>query len=404
MYAIDQNSLVDLVFQLEWRSTDARHVEVLHAANVNIWRDWLPRRFVSDLMGNFTGDRIQLALSSGEGVPETTSSDRASLPIEKFDGATPIERRLYPRGGRFYPKGILKDMAGIFRENHTPFRCLKVGENSVDLDLGHPLAGKPLTLSATVGAVQDKKVEKGGTSVDWIGLLADGPGMQARFNATPTQFFLGDPFVRDDDAPDTVFYEKPRFVQHIDKAAIDMIRILYGASIKEGMKVLDLMSSWTSHLPENVRLPQVTVLGMNESELKRNPRATDSCVQDLNATPVLPFPSETYDAAVCTVSVEYLVHPVAVFQEVARVLKPGGIFLVSFSDRWFPPKAVRIWKELHDFERMGLVSEYFWLSGAFTDLTTYSVRGLPRPVDDKYYPQRLNSDPVYLVKGKKRAI
>jgi SAM-dependent methyltransferase len=101
----------------------------------------------------------------------------------------------------------------------------------------------------------------------------------------------------------------------------------------------------------------------------------------------------------CTVSVEYLTHPLAVFSEVARVLRPGGRFVVTVSNRWFPPKAIRVWKELHEFERMGLVMEYFLLSGAFRRLQTQSMRGLPRPADDKYAHQLMHSDPVYAVWG-----
>ena len=100
---------------------------------------------------------------------------------------------------------------------------------------------------------------------------------------------------------------------------------------------------------------------------------------------------------------EYLIQPVAVFTDVARVLKPGGKFVVTFSNRWFPPKVVHIWENIHEFERIGLVMEYFLLSGAFEDLGTYSMRGLPRPRDDKYAGDYVHSDPVFAVWGTKRA-
>ena len=102
---------------------------------------------------------------------------------------------------------------------------------------------------------------------------------------------------------------------------------------------------------------------------------------------------------ICSLSVEYLMHPFEVFTEINRVLKPGGIFMVTFSNRWFPPKAISIWPELHEFERMGLVLEFFLKSGQYKNLHTYSMRGLPRPQDDKYYSQILFSDPVYAVWG-----
>jgi SAM-dependent methyltransferase len=168
------------------------------------------------------------------------------------------------------------------------------------------------------------------------------------------------------------------------------------------MTVLDLMSSWTSHLPEKVKPVAVHGLGMNKTELKQNPALTDIRTHDLNSDPLLPYESERFDIVVCTVSVEYLTQPIAVFSEVARVLKPGGPFLVTFSNRWFPPKAVGIWEKIHEFERMGLVMEYFLQRGLFANLGTYSMRGLPRPKNDKYAGDMLFSDPVYAVWGYKR--
>ncbi|MEJ2099836.1 MAG: methyltransferase domain-containing protein, partial [Desulfobacterales bacterium] len=130
---------------------------------------------------------------------------------------------------------------------------------------------------------------------------------------------------------------------------------------------------------------------------------SDFVVYDLNADTTLPFESNTFDAVVNTASVEYLTDPLAVFREVSRILKPEGHFIITFSNRWFPTKAIRIWQELHEFERMGLVLEYFLRAGGFTDLQTHSIRGLPRPHADKYFPDLLFSDPVYAVWGRRQA-
>jgi SAM-dependent methyltransferase len=99
--------------------------------------------------------------------------------------------------------------------------------------------------------------------------------------------------------------------------------------------------------------------------------------------------------------VEYLTRPVEVFREVARVLRPGGIFVNTFSDRWFPPKAISLWGELTEFERMGLVGEYFMQTGAYENLNTYSARGWSRPEDDRYYSENPVSDPLYAVWAEK---
>ena len=168
------------------------------------------------------------------------------------------------------------------------------------------------------------------------------------------------------------------------------------------MQVLDLMSSWQSHVPTHLHLERLAGLGLNEDELKGNAQLNDFRVHDLNADTTLPFDSNTFDAVLNTASVEYLTDPLAVFREVARILRPEGYFIITFSNRLFPTKAIKVWLELHEFERMGLVLEYFLRAGGFKDLQTDSIRGLPRPKDDKYFPSRLFSDPVYAVWGKKQ--
>ena len=223
--------------------------------------------------------------------------------------------------------------------------------------------------------------------------------MQARVNGRPTQFFDDFPFRRADERPDNLFYEQPRLVQHIDDTAIDVISKLYGRLVQPGSNVLDLMSSWISHLPDELPLKSLTGLGMNQKELETNRRLTDYVIHDLNAEPQMPFDDQGFDAVICTVSVEYLIHPFEVFEEITRILKPGGIFIAAFSNRWFPPKAINIWSELHEFERMGLVLEFFLKSGKYNNLQTYSMRGLPRPADDRYSSQIPFSDPVYAVWG-----
>lgn len=167
------------------------------------------------------------------------------------------------------------------------------------------------------------------------------------------------------------------------------------------MKVRDLMSSWDSHIPVNVRPAQVTGVGMNEMELSKNSGLSDYVVHDLNANPTIPMPTANYDVVLCTVSVEYLIHPKAIFDEAARVLRPGGVFVVTYSNRWFPPKAIRLWTELHEFERTGLVLEYFRSTGLFCEYQTYSIRGLMRPRHDNYFGSLPFSDPVYAVWGQR---
>ena len=191
-------------------------------------------------------------------------------------------------------------------------------------------------------------------------------------------------------------------VQHIDDTAMDVVQQIHARFVHGGMTVLDLMSSWQTHLPENTDLRKLTGLGLNEVELQRNKMLGAYRIHDLNADPALPFGDRIFDAVLCSLSVEYLIHPLVVFSEVARVLKPGGTFVVTFSNRWFEPKTIRLWTELHEFERMGLVLEYFRSTPWFDALHTYSVRGLVRPPNDKYYGRLPYADPVYAVWGKRK--
>jgi SAM-dependent methyltransferase len=191
-------------------------------------------------------------------------------------------------------------------------------------------------------------------------------------------------------------------VHHIDETAREMVRNTYGRFLADGMHVLDLMSSWQSHIPARLHLSRLVGLGLNRNELEKNSQLSEFLIQDLNADASLPFDSNTFDAVINTASVEYLIDPLSVFREVFRILRPGGCFIVTFSNRWFPTKAIKIWRELHEFERMGLVLEYFLRTGGYKDLQTYSIRGLPRPHEDKYFPELKFSDPVYAVWGRKQ--
>ena len=401
MNTITSKSIVDLIVQLRWRSNFAYHTDCYQASRVNIWRDILPNSLLDSLQKKHSGENIELRVQAGDMMPSFDKHKLMSIKRHQFEPRTLDIEMSEPSKGRFYPKGLLMGIAGIFKANLEPFRCVALNNGRITVDLNHPLAGKDFVLSAIVGKVETKKSERGGSSIDWMETMTDGPGMQARWQGHQTDYFWGNPFSREDEQPDAVFYEKPRFTQHIDDTAIEVVRGTYGRFLKDGMRVLDLMSSWQSHIPAELRYDKVVGLGLNENELKKNPQINDVVVHDLNANPVLPFEPDSFDAVVCTVSVEYLTDPLAVFQEVARVLRQDGYFVLTFSNRWFPPKVVKIWQEIHEFERMGLVLEYFIRSERFKELQTYSVRGMPRPKDDKYFPDLRFSDPIFAVWGQK---
>ena len=398
---IDSDSTVDMVFHLKWKSYGVAHTDGYQASRINIWRDYIPPSLLEVIEEKQAGERFELQLSPNDFIQEYAKQSLFQIKSNQFDPQPTQGNKVNPAIGRFYPRGILKSVAGVFSANVQPFRLVHVNNGNMMVDFNHPLAGKELILSGIVGKVENKETERGGSSVDWIDVLTTGPGMQARWQGQQTDFLSVEALARDDETSDTLFYNEPRLVQHIDDTAIEMIKNTYGRFLKDDMDVLDLMSSWQSHLPEKLSLKRLVGLGLNDLELKQNPRLSELVIQDLNQRPVLPFDSDSFDAVVCSVSVEYLTNPLAMFEEVSRVLRTDGYFIVTFSNRWFPTKAIRIWKELHEFERLGMVLEYFIRSGGYKNLQTYSFRGLPRPHDDKYFPDLMYSDPVYAIWGQK---
>jgi SAM-dependent methyltransferase len=181
--------------------------------------------------------------------------------------------------------------------------------------------------------------------------------------------FPPDAFHKWDVGEDSDFYAQPRFVTHIDDPAIAALTCFYRARLPPGGVLLDLMSSWVSHLPTDVSYAEVIGHGMNEAELAANPRLDRRFVLDLNRNPQLPLSDSSVDAAMICVSIQYLQQPVAVLREVARILKPGRPLIISFSNRCFPTKAVAIWRALDDAAHAQLVALYLQRAG-FADIRT----------------------------------
>ena len=195
-------------------------------------------------------------------------------------------------------------------------------------------------------------------------------------------------FRRQDESPDEEFYRMPRLVTHIDERAIAAVTQLYREYFPPDGVILDLMSSWISHLPPEIGYRRVVGLGMNEEELRRNERLDSYVVQNLNEDPGLPFGDAEFDGCGICVSIDYLPRPVEVLREVGRILKAGAPVVITFSNRCFPTKAVAVWHQLDDRGHVRLVEGYLEEAGTFRD-----IRGLDRS------PRRLFSDPLYAVVG-----
>ena len=197
-------------------------------------------------------------------------------------------------------------------------------------------------------------------------------------------------FARLDESADELFYQMPRFVQHIDAVTIAALTAYYSEILPVGAAVLDLMSSWISHLPAAPVLGRVAGLGMNADELSANPRLTDCCVHDLNRDPHLPYAATSFDAVLIAVSIQYLIDPIAVCADIARVMRPGGRLVIAMSHRCFPTKAIRAFQGIGGADRMRLVAAYLREAGGFA-----TVECLDR--------SPVGADPLWLVSARTTA-
>jgi hypothetical protein len=204
--------------------------------------------------------------------------------------------------------------------------------------------------------------------------------------------FRPEHFARLDESPDSEFYSFPRKVVHIDAAAIAAIKEFLREVLPPNGVVLDLLSSWRSHWPEGFPKQRLVGLGLNAEEMADNPHLDDYMVHDINAEPRLPFDDDTFDAVVLTVSIQYVTKPLEVFREVNRILKPGGLFAVIFSNRMFPTKTVAVWRAMDDAGHFKLINSYFHYAGNFVALENQDRT--PSTTDDY-------TDPVYVVMARK---
>ncbi len=390
-------------FTLSWQSAVAQHRDRLFSDKIDFWRDIFPDTMESDIRKLQEGETASATFAAGVLVPPFAKGQVFRFPASAFE-TKQRDRTLVPRLGRFYPQGFAWSAMNCYKGDFTPFRLVGMDENALTADTNHPLARYPLTLDARYISNLGDRAERGGVC-NHIGELATlrGPGMQAAYPGLDTDFHAEEPLPRRNAADDAVFYAAPRMLPHLDAAASEQLRALHARLLTPGQQILDLMSSWTSHLPDNATDCRVTGLGMNAEEMRANPRLTEAVVHDLNRDPRLPFADQAFDAVICTASIEYLTRPRAVLAEVARVLRPGGTFVTSFSERWFPGKEIMAWSDMHPFERLGCVLDLYRQSGAFDRLQTESIRGLPRPLDDRHIRETFVSDPIYAVWGRRKA-
>jgi SAM-dependent methyltransferase len=217
------------------------------------------------------------------------------------------------------------------------------------------------------------------------------------------EFEAVDAFSRLDETDDALFYARERCVYHMDTRARQTLqRVIETLCVEAEPVILDLMAGWHSHIPDTLQPAELVGLGLGETELEQNERLDRYLLHDLNQQPVLPLGDASFDVVLNTASVDYLTRPFEVFAEVARVLKPGGLFLVTFTNRLFSQKAVKLWREADETTRQLIIHEYFRSVPDFGPMKLFCSRGKPRPKDDTYAGLGIPSDPIWAIYAEKK--
>ena len=205
-------------------------------------------------------------------------------------------------------------------------------------------------------------------------------------------------FGRLDSTPDSNFYTEPRFVEHVDQNAVRaMTDYISNQAIQDSDSILDLCSSWTSHIDTKAKMNLVAGLGMNEIELKANPVLSEYIVRDLNDNPTLPYSDNAFSVVLCQLSIDYLTKPLDIMKEVSRVLKPGGKVHILFSNRLFIQKAVAVWTGADDIDHAYTVGSYLaFCNGEFENI---QARDLSTRQGRK---KMIVGDPLYVVIATKK--
>ncbi|MDA0656132.1 MAG: hypothetical protein O2912_06990 [Proteobacteria bacterium] len=389
----------DLTIVLEWESVFSggviRHRDALFAPNVALWHeaDW-----ARDIRRLNPGECVEARLSI-ETLLGPMSGAISEIHTDAFKPQFRNGEAMTLRTGRFYPSLLCNGLVKHPEDRAKLFRTLGSPQKMVKIDTRHPLTDYALTIK-----VHCEKIREDGSPTPFyvvLHKLAAGPGIQARHRNIETDFSSDDAYARPEGGADPYFYALPRLTAHLDSRAQQAVGAFYREVLPEHGHLLDLMSSLHSNLDGGQSYKSLTGLGLNAEEMASNQELTNAVIADLNKGRAIPFSDCAFDGAICTVSVDYLIHPVETLSEVGRILKAGAPFAATYSNRWFPTKVTKLWTELHPFERLGLLATYLHETGCFRDLETYSIRGLPRPPDDPYSDQIAESDPIFAIAARK---
>ena len=401
--SIDNSTKIGAIASVTWSSEQVEHTDETLLDNLNAWRDFFPPEIDMQLSGKTVGDVISCNINDDDFIPPWREQLLHTVRPENFNRHFNDNITLTPRVGRFYPRGIFSGVKDNFVSNMLPCRLVEVHDDRLVTDFNHVLAKHECTLDLHIAQLWSGSQEHGGRCNDIVQMCTDnGVGMQARWLSNATNFWEDGAFSRQDAEADHLTYQQADMTHHFDRACRAQLASLYARLLPAGGRIIDYMASFDSHLPDNSDSYEVSGIGLNQQELDANSRLSERLTQDLNRNSQLDFDDATFDAAICTDGIQYLIDPLRSITELARTLKPGAPFIITFSNRWLSSKVIQLWAGAHDFERMGIVTEYLLESGLFDNIHTWSLHHLPRPLDDIHANQFLYSDPIFAVWGYKR--
>lgn len=357
MITFNDNAFGAIEFTVEWKKNGLTHEERFLGRKINPVNDVFPRGMRDELEGKKVGDSVTMTFEPRMCIPRHRDSQVKTIPLDRLRPKTVDGRPIVPLEGRFYPQGHINGLLDVYPDTLTPFRLIELDEDDETFvaDCNHPLANTPVTITATIQYLEERDTGTYGSLTHWREKTCDwGPGMQAMFDDEPTTFFHPAFFDRIDTS-DTEFTPPA-----MDARACENLDSIYARFIKPDMRVLDL--SMGSDRPEG-----------------------------------------KYDAAVCTLSLEYMTRPVDILRYVAHFLNPGAPVLIGFTSHYDRERVIQGWADLHEFERMGLALEYLRVANLFEDAGTVSVRNDWRDKDDPLFMETKGvSDPVYVAYGHKK--
>ncbi len=380
---------------LHWQGQDCSFSDACHFSSLTRADDDWPEILHGPLEKAFAGEGQCLELEPGSLLPARRPEWLQEIPITDYRSRCGQQYGSEPALGRFYSRHCF-DGIGNEIPAETWGRVIHLEPSRIHVDFNHPLSDKPLRLALRPGSPTSTTHAGIRSLRHWLGL--PGPGMQDRLMEAETDFWQDRPYERRDPGDDAEFFREPSLTPFWDRVALAEVSRLYRRQIRPGSRVLDLMAGVHSPLQEaKIDDLEIHCAGLNAIELEHNPVCRHRRVFDVNGSRPLPWPDASFDALLIHAAIEYVCNPERLFDEIHRVLKPGGRMIVSFSDHFLPQKVIRIWEKITLYERPGLVLAWLRRQGGFSNFGSSSLCGRPRPAEDPRYQQRKDSDPVLTV-------